>query len=227
MVISRRQSGRPGFTLLEMVLVVGLSAFVLTAAASLIFGMLQLKTAAESGPQQDEHIANIRRFLEFAFSEAKPIENLGDEGGEAPEFPVVWRNLPGSSDLNEQCLAFRLPGEIPLFMDDELYMPEVDCYLRFIEGEGLYLYWQTDMMANEDVDDLRRTLLSPLVAKVEYLWFEAEDEDWEISDQAEQSDEGGYDTPTFIRLSFHGSDPDNLPQALLLLPPTEEGIPRL
>lgn len=218
---------RRGFSLLEMVLVVGLSAFVLTAAASLIFGMLSLKTASENAPQQSEHIANIRRFLEFAFSEAKPIQNLGEEGGQAPEDPVVWRNLPGTSDLNEQVLAFRLPGDIPLFMDDELYMPEVDCYLRFVDDEGLYLYWQTDLMADEDADDLRRTLLSPLVQKVEYLWYDEQNEDWEVSDEAEESDDGGFETPTFIRLSFEGEDPDNLPTALLLLPPSDEAVPRL
>lgn len=220
------RTARPGFTLLEMVLVVGLSAFVLTGAASLIFGMLSLKHATESSTQQPEHIANIRRFLEFAFSEAKPIGNLGDEGG-AVEAPVVWRNLPGSSDLNEQVLAFRLPGEIPLFMDDQLYMPAVDCYLRFEEDEGLYLYWQTDLMADEDTNDLRRSLLSPLVQKVEYMWYLEEDEDWEISEEVEENDEGGFDTPTFIRLTFAGDDPDNPPTALLLLPPSKENVPRL
>jgi len=224
-----RVSNHPkrGFTLLEMVLVGGLSAFVLTGAASLIFGMLSLKTASENAPQQSEHIANIRRFLEFAFSEAKPIENLGEEGGAAPEFPVVWRNLPGSSNLNEQVLAFRLPGEIPLFVSDQIYMPEVDCYLRFIEGEGLFLYWQTDMMAEEDAEDLKRSSLSTLVEKVEYFWYDSENDDWEISEEAEESDEGGFETPAFIRLTFKGDDPDNLPTALLLLPPSEESIPRL
>ncbi|GHB97764.1 hypothetical protein GCM10007047_12050 [Cerasicoccus arenae] len=208
-----------------MMLVVGLSGLILTAAASLTFGLMQLKTAAEAAPQESEHIANIRRFLEFAFSEAEAIQNVG-ETGSAPETPVAWCNLPGSSDLNEFALAFRLPGDIPLFMDDQLYLPAVDCYLRFLPDEGLYLFWQTDAMADEDIDDLRRTRLSPLVDKIEYLWYDPEDERWDISEEMEENDEGANVTPDFIRLTFQG-DKDNPPTALLLLPPSDDATPRL
>lgn len=216
-----------GFTLLESVLVVALAGLILTGAASLIFSMMQLKVAADEAPQEAEHIANVRRFLEFVFTEAKPIENLGEEGGE-PDGPVSWRSVPGSSDLNDMALAFRLPGDIPLFVDDEIYMPAVDCYLRLMDGEGLYLYWQTDMMADEDVNDLRRSLITPLVTKMEYLWYDVNDETWDTAEDAEENDEGGYDVPDFIRLTFRGDDPDKLSTALLLLPPAgDEETPRL
>lgn len=224
-MVSRPRSAR-GFTLIEMVLVIGLSGFLLMGAVSLIFGLMVLKTSAEAAPQESEHIANVRRFLEYVFAEAEPIQNLGDEGGEPPEEPVAWRNMPGNSNLNEFLLAFRLPGKIPLFADDELYAPEVDCYLRLIDDEGLFLYWQSDDMADENIDDFRRSRLSPLVTKLEYLWYDAEDERWDVSEEMEENDEGGNDVPQFIRLTF-GQDEDTATTALLLLPPGEEGVPRL
>ncbi|WP_309385470.1 prepilin-type N-terminal cleavage/methylation domain-containing protein [Cerasicoccus frondis] len=215
-----------GFTLLELILVVGLSGLLLTAAASLVFGLMTLKTSAEAGPQEAEHIANVRRFMEYIFAEAEPIQNLGDEGGTAPEEAVSWRNLPGSSGLNDKVLAFRLPGKIPLFSDSELYAPEVDCYLKLVEDEGLYIYWQSDAMANENTDDVRRSQVSPLVSKLEYLWYDDNDETWEISEELEENDEGGDDAPQFIRLTF-GEERDDAKTALLLLPPSDEGTPRL
>ncbi|MEO0795333.1 MAG: prepilin-type N-terminal cleavage/methylation domain-containing protein [Verrucomicrobiota bacterium] len=226
---------RRGFTLIEVILVVALGGVLLLSAASLVFGMFQLKVAVDSAPQQDEHIANLRRFLEYAFTQAKPINNTGEQGidggaangdDDTAEPPVAWKNLPGTSDLNEMTLAFRLPGDVPLFVDDAQYLPAVDCYLVFEEGEGLYLHWQSDAMADEDTDDLRTTLLSPLVTKVEYYWYDAEDEDWEISEESEENDEGEETVPDFIRLTFVG-DRDNPPTALLLLPPSDPEIPRL
>ncbi|WP_309397411.1 prepilin-type N-terminal cleavage/methylation domain-containing protein [Cerasicoccus maritimus] len=222
-----RRSRMAGFTLIEVLLVVGLSSLLLTAAVSLVFGLMSLKTSAEGAPQRDEHIANVRRFMEYAFAEAQPIENLGDEGGEAPEDAVSWRQLPGLSGLNEMALAFRLPGKIPLLSDNELYAPEVDCYLRFVEDEGLYLYWQSDAMASEDTDDLRRSLVSPLVTKLEYLWYDENDERWDVSEEMEDNDEGENTAPQFIRLSFGQDKKNKAVTALLLLPPSGEETPRL
>lgn len=225
-MVTVNRSRNRGFTLIEIVLVLAIGGVLLVGAASLVFGLFQLRIAAEQAPQYDEHVSNVRRFLEFAFAEAEPIQNLGEEGGQPPETAVAWRNLPGTSDLNEEVLAFRLPGEIPIFMDDEIYLPSADCYLRFVEGEGLSLYWQTDVMAAEDADDLRRTLLSPAVEKLEYLWYDAEDEKWEVSEEAEERDNGEMTPPDFIRLTFAG-DPDTPPTALLLLPPSDPEVLRL
>jgi len=218
-------ANRRGFTLLEMTLVLAVGGILLLGAGSLVFGLAQLRLAAETAPQEDEHIANLTRFLESVFGMAEPMQNRG-EGSGAAEAPVAWRPVPGSSDLNEQALAFRLPGRIPIFVDDELYLPAVDCYLRFLDGEGLFLFWQTDEMAAEDAEDLRQSLLSPLVTGLEYLWYDQEDEVWDISDEAEENDEGQVVLPDFIRLTFR-SDEAEPRTALLLLPPGESNIPRL
>jgi len=220
-------SGQRGFTLLEVTLVLAVSGVLLMGAASLVFGLSQLRIAAEQAPQEDEHTANLVRFLEYAFSRAEPLQNPGEEGGDVPDDPVVWRDLPGSSDLNEQTLAFRLPGSIPLFVDDQLYLPAVDCYLRLVEGEGLFLYWQSNEMAEEDAEDLRRSLLSPLVTKLEYLWYDQEDDVWDVSDEAEENDEGQVVLPQFIRVTFRSEDPEDAKTALLLLPPEDTETPRL
>ncbi|MGE9296447.1 MAG: PulJ/GspJ family protein [Puniceicoccales bacterium] len=222
----KQRHSRHGFTLVEVTLVLAVGGVLLVGVASLVFGLMQLKIAADTAPQEDEHRANLVRFMEYIFAQAEPVKNAGDEG-EAASSPVEWREVPGSSDLNAKALAFRLPGNIPVFVDDEIYMPAVDCYLRLIDDEGLFLFWQTDEMADENIEDFRRTLISPIVTQLEYLWYDEEDEVWDSSDEAEENDEGEFVIPQFIRLTFRGGDEDNPRTAMLLLPPDDPAIPRL
>ena len=196
-----------------------LGGLLLTAAASFIFGIFQLKVNLEERPAFEEHIEGVERFLAFAF------ENAFADGDDESESAVTFAEVPGAGIGQDEVLSFRLPGELPLFVEPETYLPEVTCYLVFDAKDGLYLLWQTEAMASEDTDDLRRTPLSPYAMSLVYAYYDADDDDWEESTEPETADEGGLKQPDMIKVIFTHPEDEHTETIVILLPPTEADVP--
>ncbi len=210
------RTARGGFTILEVLMAIFLGGLLLTAAASYLFGLFNLKTILEERPAYEDHVNGVVRFLDFAFANAIAEEN---------EAAVSIQQPPGASLGDAEALAFRINGELPLFVDSGQYLAELDCYLVFDEEAGLYLLWQSDQMANEDADDLRRTPLSPYVTAITYAYYDEEFQTWEEEQEFQDAAEGGLALPDMIRIYFtHPKDNTQLVFDLLL-PPEEADVP--
>ena len=219
-----------GFTLVEILMAVAIGGLILVSASGFLFGVFNLSLVAEREPLFEEHVDSTSRFLEYAFATALPArENSSRNSENEEETPsrgnndtnqsaptVSWQRIPGESGLNPEGLSFRLPGDIPIFVAENTYLPEVTCYLVFKDGEGLLLRWRTDEMAAEDDDDVLTSLISPYVTEVTYYYYDREDDTWEESDEAEQSDEGQTMMPDFIGLAFEHPDGREAKRQILL-----------
>lgn len=216
---SRTYRRTRGFTLIEVVLSIGLGGMLLIAAASFLFGIFRLKVNLEERPAFEEHIEGVERFLDFAFANA-----IADEDEEDAQ-PVAFAEIPGVTLGQDEVLSFRLSGELPLFVEPETYLPEVDCYLVFNRQDGLYLLWQSDEMAAEDSDDLRRTPLSPYVTSLLYAYYDAEDDEWEVSEEPEDADQGGLKMPDMIKVIFTHPADEHEQIIEILLPTYDADVP--
>ena len=63
----------------------------------------------------------------------------------------------------------------------------MEAFLHFEDDEGLSLLWYTPLQEDsEDLDDLRRTPISNLITKVEYVYWDERFEKWETETEPKE-----------------------------------------
>jgi hypothetical protein len=121
------------------------------------------------------------------------------------EDPIDWSQPPGFADYQEPLLHFKLRDTPPLLVQTEnAPIIGVEAFLHFEDDEGLSLLWYTPLQEDsEDLDDLRRTPLSDLVIKVEYVYWDERFEKWESETEPKEGEgDDQFILPRFIKLTF-------------------------
>ena len=121
------------------------------------------------------------------------------------EDPINWSQPPGFADYQDPLLHFRLNETPPLLVQTEnAPIIGVKAFIYFEDDEGLSLLWYTPLQEDsEDLDDLRRTPLSDLVTKVEYVYWDERFEKWETeTEPKEGEDDDQFILPRFLKLTF-------------------------
>lgn len=227
---------RPGFTLIEVLLVVALGGLLLTAIASLLFSTIQLTTEARTEPHFRTHVHGMVRHLDallqlgsdIAAETGNASSNRGQDRGNSEtqkDGGIQWDEMPGGGVGDDEVLAFSLQGEVLLFNDAEYGHPySPDVWLRFDQAEGLILRWQSPkLIEEEDREAFRETLLSPLVTKLTYWFYDAEDESWESYEADESFDRSELGLPALLELEFTSKDEVVVKRRILLPANFEEG----
>jgi hypothetical protein len=115
---------------------------------------------------------------------------------------VAWGYPPGTASGDNPYLSFRVDDNDPLLVWPSGPRPPATAWLYFKDGEGLSIIWQTDEQKSTDPSALQRTMLSPLVTKVEFNYYDPSTEQWSVSDTPVTDVNGNQLLPTFIRLTF-------------------------
>lgn len=121
------------------------------------------------------------------------------------EDPIDWSQPPGFADYQEPLLHFKLRDTPPLLVQTEnAPIIGVEAFLYFEDDEGLSLLWYTPLQEDfEDLDDLRRTPLSDLVIKVEYVYWDERFEKWESETEPKEGEgDDQFILPRFLKLTF-------------------------
>ena len=121
------------------------------------------------------------------------------------EDPIDWSQPPGFADYQEPLLHFKLRDTPPLLVQTEnAPIIGVEAFLHFEDDEGLSLLWYTPLQEDsEDLDDLRRTPLSDLVTKVEYVYWDERFEKWESETEPKEGEgDDQFILPRFLKLTF-------------------------
>lgn len=104
--------------------------------------------------------------------------------------------------------------------------PGVEAYLQFDDHHGLALLWYAPMLLTEDQleeRDVRSTLVSPYVTKIDYIYRDEETDRWEDEDELRR-DGRDYALPEFIRLTFTHDEQEAT--RIVRIPPSKVDIPR-
>ncbi|NBB79618.1 MAG: prepilin-type N-terminal cleavage/methylation domain-containing protein [Verrucomicrobia bacterium] len=121
------------------------------------------------------------------------------------EEPITWQSPPGFANYEDPLIFFRLKERPPLLVQiDDAPIAGVESYLHFEENEGLSLLWYTPIQEeSEDIRDLRRTPISDLVTKVEYIYWDERFESWETEEEPlEGEGNDQFILPRFLKLTF-------------------------
>jgi hypothetical protein len=146
---------------------------------------------------------NLEGGASMAGNNTEPITGSGLV--RVSEDPIGWSQPPGFADYQDPLVYFKLRDTPPLLVQTEnAPIIGVEAFLYFKDDEGLSLLWYTPLQEDsEDLDDLRRTPLSDLVTKVEYVYWDERFEKWESETEPKEGEgDDQFILPRLIKLTF-------------------------
>ncbi len=192
-----------GFTLLEIVLSLAVTALLLAGASFFLFSLSNIWLKAETEPGLDQHYLGATRFLEYVLTQAKATSSSSGtsspgSSANAEQTPqtgasassstgassakianVTWGYPPNESTAGSPLMQFTLSEQQPLFVWDDGPLPDLTCWLLLEEDDGLYVVWKAAKQSKENASEIYRTLVSALVTKISYLYYNESNETWE------------------------------------------------
>jgi prepilin-type N-terminal cleavage/methylation domain-containing protein len=189
-----------GFTLFEMLAVLAIMGVVMTMVSFHLVSLSNIWLNRTDGNFFDQHVEGVTLFLQNALEQSESVS--GSLSG-ARKLPVQWARPPGFDEMDDPLLHFRLKETPALFVAEGIRLPDIQAYLLF-HREGLSILWYSSFTSEEleDTEDLRHTPISRFIAKIEYAYYDPEDDEWEITDEPEEDDNEAFILPQYLRLTF-------------------------
>ncbi len=205
-----------GFTLLEVLLALMLTGMVLAATTFFLFSMGELWGRGVEDRLFGRHARGVTRFLQSQIDQA-PASGPADVAGVRLDQP------PSFGYFDEDLVTFELTEGPAFLVWPEVPLPLVVCYLKLVEGEGLFLLWHSRLEIDFEDQDPRGTLLTPFVTEMIYDYYDPETETWSSLTAFETGEGGEPLLPNRVRLVF---EYDGLvEETILTLPRPAESVP--
>jgi hypothetical protein len=138
---------------------------------------------------------------------------------------VAW-GWPPTVDVGEDPeLTWVMPTDSPLIVWDNGPHVPVRCFLQFKDHEGLELVWVPPTIPNDiEINPVRVTLLSALVVKLTYVYFDSNALTWDTSDSPPKDPTtGSYVLPDYVQLTFDLNG--KLSTMSVAIPPSDTSVP--
>ena len=219
---SSRDTSKRGFTLIEMILVIGLLALILPLILGFVFNLSQIWINGAKGNFFAQHVDGVSLFLETALERSEAV--VGDGANGENNLPIEWARPPGFSDFDDPLLMFRQRETPALFVRDGESLPNIFVYIYHEKGEGLSLLWYSSHQDQvEDQEDLFRTPISKYVSNIQYAYYDAENDAWDVVDEPEEGDNDAFILPQYLKLTFAYEDEEYVRN--LYLPQRSTDVP--
>jgi prepilin-type N-terminal cleavage/methylation domain-containing protein len=216
----RALARQSGFTLLETLLAVALVGLMLVGLNTFIFSMGELWGRGTDARLFEAHSRNVTNFLQDELRAAvlPPAAKVGDT-------PITPQEVKVLNANPETLLTFLLPEGSRLFSWSGPPLPEVVCSLQAREGEGLILLWHSRLETKFNEDPPRETVISPLVAGLEYDYYDDTLKTWSTETALKRGTEANsFLTPQRLRLKFKYETYTY--DGIVALPAAAQGLPR-
>lgn len=204
-----------GFTLIEMIAALAIVGIFMTLMMFHVVGLSNIWLQGSDDDFFDQHVDGVSLFISQAFEQAETnldanLNNNGQNssgataGLSSEALPVRWAQPPGWFDMDLPLLHFRQEQAPALFVREGAHLPRIRAFLYFEQRQGLAILWYSDMEveAPERVEDLNLTMLSPFVTRLEYAYYDSEDERWETTERPLTEENDAYILPHFLKLRF-------------------------
>lgn len=194
-----------GFTIVEVLLSLALIALVFGGIIFMVGVMSQLWFNRNTNDYFSQHVEGVSLFLSQSLRQSEAVQ--GDESS-GPVLPVEWARPPGFSDFDDPLLLYRLKSTPALFVREGENLPNINCYLHWERSEGLSILWYSDLDEEiEETSDLYRTMISKYVTKIEYCYYDKEDDEWDIKEDPEEGEsDDAFILPQFLKITFEYED---------------------
>lgn len=207
-----------GFTLLEILLALALTALVLVSLNVFVFSMGELWGRNTDVRLFDRHVRAVTRYLDQELHTAAlpPAASAGS----TPIAPQEIKPLNGATD---NLLTFELPAGSRLLVWPDRPLPEVVCSLQARDRDGLVLLWHSRLETKFNDDPPRETVLTPLVTALAYDYYDSDFKIWKTEPVIRKDASGRLQTPQRLRLKFAYGKLKR--ETVITLPTPTEGLP--
>jgi prepilin-type N-terminal cleavage/methylation domain-containing protein len=194
---SSPRPGPRGFTLVEVLLSLALLAALLLSLNQFILSMGELWGGNREQRLFGQHVRAVTRYVGDLLQRGA----LGTAEGRRLRLEPGTVAGVGSGPL----LTFDLPAGDRLLAWPERPLPDVKCALDVVPGRGLLLYWQSRWELDFDRAAPRSTVISPLVARLDYEFYSPDTRAWATQPGVIGGERASRQLPTRLRLHFqHG-----------------------
>lgn len=161
---------RRGFTLVETLMAITLTAMLASGVAMLVFDIAQAGAVRETGPAFRRHVRGLGGMLEngFARSAQNPLFARVGLLSVPPESPPGTPPVPHLSLLNVGEIV-PVPGG---------GNPDGEGWLIHDPDAGLVLLWCTEREKREKDSSLHRTVISPWCESLDILAYDTARDQW-------------------------------------------------
>jgi len=210
---------RRGFTLVEILVALAITALVLVAMNTFIFSMGELWGKNNEARLFDLHVRNVSRFIENELREAAlpPV-------GKPNQASISPQEVKTANGGTETLLTFQLPAGSRLMSWPDRPLPDVICSLQYVDREGLVLLYHSQLEKKFAQDAPRAAVITPLCTGLSYDYYDPDFKHWKTSATFDKDNNGQYKIPQRIRLKFsYGKMSPR--ETTILLPVDVEGLP--
>jgi hypothetical protein len=193
-LLTSPQKRLSGLTFLELLIAITLFALIMISGMMLLSSMIRSYYIVETHPLFEQHASGVVRLLEeLAAATAQAEERPGGKH-------FRWARAPVS---RTHTLAFNINRDIAFFVSELIPLPPVRAHLHFEhDNEQLWLVWSVDPLFTNNERSYQYSLVSPWVADMEYVYFDANERSWEVERASDQSRQRATQRPDHIRIIF-------------------------
>ncbi len=216
----RPAPGGAAFSLIEVLIAVAISGLILVAASQFLVSISRDWSGRDEERYFAEHVDGVVSYLQSLVD-----RNFGDARLPAEDrFPVIeWPE--GYSELERPMVRFRFIDGSPLFTSASGATGPVTGYFGAIEEEGLVLFWVPDVLDGvESIQDYYRTLVSPWLNDVRFIYYDAADESWVEETELRGEDDAQPELPERVILKFKYAEGIEVEKSILLPKPNDHVI---
>jgi hypothetical protein len=180
-----------------------------TAGTEIVSGGDRGGTASNRSPENNPEDNGGDPSPGFEFSRGGNNSRQNNSSGSTglvrtAEAPVAWAQPPGFASFRDPLLNLKLSEAPPILVNvDNAPILGVNVFLHHERDEGLSLLWHSVLQEEaDDENDLRRTLISPFVTRIFYIYWDERFERWEEEESPKEGDGEEFILPRFIKLIF-------------------------
>jgi prepilin-type N-terminal cleavage/methylation domain-containing protein len=186
-----------GFTLIEVLLSMALSALVLVGLNTFVFSMGELWGRNSDVRLFDQHVRAVTRYLQHEMVKATLAPAAAVNAT-----PVGVQPVTPSGGSQDNLITYMLLSGTRILRWPDSPLPEVMISLQVRRGQGLYMLWHSDLENNFNTDPPRETLVSPFVTALSYDYFDTDFNKWTTETALRTDSSGNPLAPQRLRLSF-------------------------
>ncbi len=187
-------ASRHAFTLVEVLLALSLLTALLLALNMFLFSMGELWGQNRQRRLFDQHVRAVTRHLGELLQRGALTPSPGRELRLAPS--------PASTVGGPPEITFDLRAGDRLLPWPGAPLPDVACALSLVPERGLFLLWQSRWETNFETDPPRRLVVSPMVTRLDYLYYQPDSQAWQTLASPLRDERGHWVLPALLRLHF-------------------------
>jgi prepilin-type N-terminal cleavage/methylation domain-containing protein len=194
---ARPQAGARAFTLIELLLALALLTLLMTALLTFVFSMGEIWGRGGERRLFEHHVNAVTRHVESML-----VRAAWPRGGAGANEPFAVREVRPATGPAAVLLGFDLLDGDRLLEWPDAPLPEVRCHLALDPGRGLVLHWQSRLEHEADKKPPRTILVSPLVARLAYVYRDENLRGWRREPEPIRRGAGEWLLPDRLELTF-------------------------